>query len=214
MIKLIIADDHQLVIDGIRLMIAEAPDMECVGTANDGQEALALLAKKQADVLLLDINMEGLNGLETCRAVHIRQPEVKVGALSMLKEPGLIKQMLKNGASGYLLKDAGMDEVLRAVRAVHAGNQYFSPEVSAAVMASLSASRTTEKKMLFPELTRRERQVLRLIVEEYTTAEIAGELSIKFGTVETHRRNLLIKLGARNTAGLVRTCLEYGLLTE
>ena len=163
MIKLIIADDHQLVIDGIRLMIAEAPDMECVGTANDGQEALALLAKKQADVLLLDINMEGLNGLETCRAVHIRHPEVKMVALSMLKEPGLIKQMLKNGASGYLLKDAGMDEVLRAVRAVHAGKQYFSPEVSAAVMASLSASRTTEKKMLFPELTRRERQVLRLI---------------------------------------------------
>ena len=212
MIKVLLADDHQLVIDGVKLMISEAADIECVGWANNGQEVLNQLEGLKVDVLMLDINMSVLNGMETCKAVHIRHPEVKIVALSMLREASVVKQMLKNGASAYLLKNAGKQEVLEAIRAVHAGKNYYSQEVAQVVMASLSASPPKEKTALFPDLTRREKQVLRLIVEEYTTSEIAEELSIKFGTVETHRRNLLIKLGARNTAGLVRTCLEYNLL--
>lgn len=212
MIRIFLTDDHQLVIDGMKLMISEAEDMQCVGHANNGQEALRRLEEQEVDVIMLDINMEVMNGLETCRAIHTRHQEVKVIALSMLKEPSMVKQMLKNGASGYLLKNAGKEEVLRAIRRVYSGKKYYSAEVADAVMASLSPEPVKKSNTLFPGLTRREKQVLQLIVEEYTTQEIADELSIKFGTVETHRRNLLIKLGARNTAGLVRTCLEYGLL--
>jgi DNA-binding NarL/FixJ family response regulator len=212
MIRIFLTDDHPLVIDGIKLMISEAADMECVGAANNGKEALQQLPKLKVDLLLLDINMDEMNGLETCRAVHTRYPEIKIIVLSMLKEPSMVKHMLRNGASGYLLKNAGKSEILEAIRRVHSGKRYYSSEVASAVMDSLSHDAPKSDNSLFPELTRREKQVLRLIVDEYTTSEIAEELSIKFGTVETHRRNLLTKLGARNTAGLVRTCLEYGLL--
>ncbi|GJM35495.1 MAG: DNA-binding response regulator [Saprospiraceae bacterium] len=212
MINVLIADDHQLVIDGIKLMLSDESGLICAGEANDGVQALALLKEKPFDLVILDINMPVLNGVETCKQIHRDYPDVKILALSMLKEASLIKLMLKNGAHGYLLKNAGKDEVLEAIRAVLAGKKYFSEEVSDIIMASLAGSNPKTKTSPFPKISRREKQVLQLIVEEYTTAEIAEKLFISFGTVETHRRNLLIKLGARNTAGLVRTSLEYGLL--
>lgn len=212
MIKILLADDHQLVIDGMKLMIDDAPDMECIGYGNNGEEVLQLLEEKEADVLLLDVNMQKMNGIDTCRAVHIKYPKVKVIGLSMLKEASIIKLLLKFGAMGYIIKDAGHDEITTAIRQVYEGKKYFSPEVTDLVMASLSAESPKQKQTLLPELTRREKDVLKLIVNEFTTQEIADQLSIKFGTVETHRRNLLTKLGARNTAGLVRVCLEYKLL--
>ncbi|MEQ8704902.1 MAG: response regulator transcription factor [Phaeodactylibacter sp.] len=212
MIRVLIVDDHQLVVDGLKLTLAQADDLECAGTANDGKEALKLLEQVEADVVLLDINMEGMNGLETCRALHHRFPALAVLALSTLKEASMVKAMLREGAAGYLLKSADTQELLKAIRKVGAGQRYYSPEVAEAVMDSLSAAPSKEAHPVLPVLTRRERQVLQLIIHEYTTAEIAEELSIKFATVETHRRNLLVKLGARNTAGLVRIGLAYGLV--
>lgn len=212
MINLFIADDHQLVIDGIKLMLSEAEDIVCKGEANDGDSALERLKEAQYDIILLDVNMPGMNGMDACGRIRKNYPNLKILVLSMLKEASLIKMMLKNGANGYLLKNAGKDEVLKAIRTVVNGQQYFSPEVANIVMASLAGTDKKEQKSPFPQLSRREKQVLKLIVNEYTTGEIADELGISFGTVETHRRNLLIKLGARNTAGLVRTGLEYGLL--
>ncbi len=212
MINVLIADDHQLVIDGIKLMLSDEPDLYCTGEANNGAQALVLLKEKAFDLVILDINMPVLNGVETCKQISKDYPNVKILALSMLKEASLIKLMLKNGAHGYLLKNAGKDEVLEAIRAVLAGKKYFSEEVSEIIMSSLTGKQEKTKTSPFPKLSRREKQVLQLIVEEYTTSEIAEKLFISFGTVETHRRNLLIKLGARNTAGLVRTSLEYGLL--
>ena len=121
--------------------------------------------------------------------------------------------MLKNGAHGYVLKHAGKEEIIQAIRKVFDGQNYYSEEVSEIIMASLAGQSAKDKPQSpYPRLSRRETQVLRLIVDEFTTAEIAEKLHISFGTVETHRRNMLIKLGARNTAGLVRTALEYGLL--
>ncbi|WP_367389201.1 response regulator [Lewinella sp. LCG006] len=212
MIRLLIADDHQLVIDGIKLMLSSETDIECAGEANDGQSALDLLTKGAFDLVLLDINMPGMNGLEACKHISKTYPDVKILVLSMLKEASLIKMMLKNGANGYLLKNAGKAEVLRAIRAVNAGQKYYSSEVADIVMASLGGRAEKVNKSPFPQLSRREKQVLQLIVDEFTTGEIADKLKISFGTVETHRRNLLIKLGARNTAGLVRIGIEYGLL--
>lgn len=211
MIKTLITDDHQLVIDGIKLMLAEADDLQCVGTANSGELALELLANTPADVLLLDINMPGIDGLETCRRVRRDFPSVKILMLSMLREGSLVKLLLNEGASGYLLKNAGKDEVLEAIRKVHRGERALSSEV-----LDIFLQPDAEKKRLmtspFPALSRREKQILQLIVNEKTTGEIAEELFISFGTVETHRRNILMKLSARNTAGLVKAAIEYNLL--
>ncbi len=211
MIKVLIADDHQIVIDGIRLMLSDADGLECAGTANSGEEALQLLQNLPIDVLLLDINMPGMDGLECCRKVHADFPAVKILMLSMLREGSLVKMLLNEGASGYLLKNAGKDEVIDAIRKVHAGERALSPEV----LDIFLENNSEKKKQMaspFPKLSRREKQVLQLIVGERTTGEIASELFISFGTVETHRRNLLMKLNARNTAGLVRMALEYDLL--
>ena len=206
-IKILIADDHQIVIDGIKLMLSTEPDLQFVAQANNGLEVLEKLEKNDIDIAILDINMPELNGVETCKKIQEKYPKVKVLALSMLKEASLIKLMLKNGAQGYLLKNAGKNEVIEAIRAIHTGKKHFSQEVSEIIMASISGDSPKKEKSPFPQLSRREKQVLQLIVEEYTTSEIAEKLFISFGTVETHRRNLLIKLGARNTAGLVRTAL-------
>ena len=214
MTRILIADDHQLVIDGIKLMLSTEPDLECAGEANDGSRALDMLPELQPDLVILDINMPGLNGIETCRKIRESHPNLRVLILSMLREVSLIKLVLKNGADGYLLKSAGRAEILDAIRKVRDGEKYFSPEVSALVMESLSGARAKASENPFPKLSRREKQVLRMIVDEYTTTEIAEKLFISFGTVETHRRNLLIKLGARNTAGLVRACFEYELLAD
>ncbi len=211
MIKTFITDDHQLVIDGIKLMLAEANDLLCVGEANNGEKALELLATVPVDVLLLDINMPGIDGLETCRRVHREFPSVKILMLSMLREGSLVKMLLNEGASGYLLKNAGKDEFIESIRKVHRGERALSSEV-----LDIFLQPNAEKKRLmtspFPSLSRREKQILQLIVDEKTTGEIAEELFISFGTVETHRRNLLMKLSARNTAGLVKAAIEYNLL--
>lgn len=211
MIKIVITDDHQLVIDGIKLMLAEADDMVCVGEANGGEQALELLSKMTADVLLLDINMPGMDGLECCRRVKQEFPPVKILMLSMLREGSLVKMLLKEGASGYLLKNAGKDEVLDAIRKVHAGGRIFSSDLMDIFLEG-SSKKSKPPSSPFPIISRREKQVLQLIVEERTTAEIAKELYISFATVETHRRNLLMKLNVRNTAGLVRIALLYDLI--
>ena len=211
MIKIVITDDHQLVIDGIQLMLAEADDMVCVGEANGGEQALELLSKTTADVLLLDINMPGMDGLECCRRVKQEFPPVKILMLSMLREGSLVKMLLKEGASGYLLKNAGKDEVLDAIRKVYAGGRIFSSDLMD-IFLDGSSKKSKPPSSPFPIISRREKQVLQLIVEERTTAEIAKELYISFATVETHRRNLLMKLNVRNTAGLVRIALLYDLI--
>ena len=214
-VKILIADDHQLVIDGIKLMFSTEQDLECVAEAKNGNEVLDLVARHDIDIILMDIDMPMLNGLETTKQLQKSNPDIKIVALSMLRESSLIKMMLKFGAKGFLLKNAGKDEVVKALRTVNSGDTYYSADVSEIIMNSLQANaRKRKSKNTFIKLSRREKQVLELIVEEFTTSEIAEKLFISFSTVETHRRNLLTKLGARNTAGLVRACIEYNLLDQ
>ena len=165
---------------------------------------------RPTDLLLLDISMPGMNGLECCREVHRRHPEVRILMLSMLRDSILIRELLEAGASGYLLKNASREEVVAAIRKVQKGGRAFSPDLMEVLLDHSPKSSSTSSG-LFPKLSRREKQVLQLIVQERTTAEIAEELFISFGTVETHRRNLLMKLSVRNTAGLVRKAVEYKL---
>lgn len=211
-IRILIADDHQLVIDGIKLMLHDAEGIECVASASHGKEVLDILAHKAVDIVLLDINMPIMNGMECCQEIVKKFADVKVLALSMVKEASLIKRMLEIGAKGFLFKNAGKDEVIEAIRKAYRGEQVFSEEVLAIVMGSFGQKKTKAYEEELPKVSRREKQVLSLIVWEKTTQEIADELCISPGTVETHRRNLLHKLDVRNTAGLVRVALENDLV--
>ena len=211
MIGVYIVDDHKMVIEGMQLLLQDDPDIQVVGFATDGEEALEKISSETADVVLLDINMPGINGIDTCKALLKKHPSLKVIAISMHKESSLIKLMLGNGAKGYVLKNAGRDEVVEAIKTVHQGKMYLDDTVNEIVVNSVAKNSESKPKSPFPTLSRREKEVLHLILDEYTTQEIADKLFISFGTVETHRRNMLIKTGARNTAGLVRISLEYDL---
>lgn len=212
MIHVFIVDDHKMVIDGMQLLLKDEQDIVVVGTAQNGEDSIKQIPKTKADVILLDINMPGINGIEACKELLKINPDLKIIAISMHKESSLIKLMLSNGAKGYVLKNAGQDEVIDAIKTVYEGKMYLDDTVNEIVLNSVANNGSEKSVNPFPKLSRREKDVLNLILEEYTTQEIADKLFISFGTVETHRRNMLIKTGARNTAGLVRIALEYELV--
>ena len=210
MIHVFIIDDHKMVIEGLQLMLQSEKNIKVIGYALSGEEGLQQLPKLNPDIVLLDINMPGINGIEACKKLIQQNSDLKIIAISMHKESSLIKMMLNNGAKGYVLKNAGQEEVVEAIETVYQGKMYLDETVNDIVINSV-ANRSQKTSSPFPTLSRREKEVLQLILDECTTQEIADKLFIGFGTVETHRRNMLIKVGARNTAGLVRIALEYGL---
>ncbi|PKA83516.1 LuxR family two component transcriptional regulator [Ulvibacter sp. MAR_2010_11] len=211
MIRVFIIDDHKMVIGGMQLLLKDAPDISVAGTALSGEEGIEALSRTEADVVLLDINMPGINGIDTCKQLLETHPNLKIIAISMHKESSLIRLMLSNGAKGYVLKNAGQDEVIDAIKTVHNGQMYLDETVNTIVVNSVASGNRQKTESPFPTLSKREKEILLLILDERTTQEIAEKLFISFGTVETHRRNMLIKTGARNTAGLVRISLEYEL---
>ncbi len=212
MTTVFIIDDHRLVIDGFRHMLGAAEGISLVGWALNGEDGIREVQRCKPDIILLDISLPGSNGVEVCKRLTAEYPQGKVIAISMHQESSLIKLMLQHGARGYVLKNAGQDEVLSAIRAVSAGKIYLEDAVNEIIVNSIGSAGRETKSSPFPTLSRREKEVLRLILDECTTQEIADRLFIGFGTVETHRRNIMIKVGARNTAGLVRIALEYGLV--
>jgi len=212
MIRLCITDDHQLVLEGLRLLIEDQQDIHVVKTCRSAPELLTYLATSQPDVILLDINMPEMNGIEACKLIKKSWPQVKVISLSMITEANLIRLMLKNGADGYLHKNAGQQEIIDAIIDVMNGKKFLSQEVADLLFQTGEKDTLKTTNAPFPKLSKREEQILQLIVNEKTTQEIAESLFIGFGTVETHRRNIMIKLGSKNTAGLVRTAIEYGLV--
>lgn len=211
MINVYIVDDHKMVIEGMQMLLKNETDITVVGNAISGEEAIENISDLKIDVVLLDINMPGINGIETCKELLKINGDLKIIAISMHKESSLIKLMLSNGAKGYVLKNAGQDEVIEAIKTVNKGDMYLDDTVNSIVVNSVANGNRQKVESPFPTLSKREREILGLILEEHTTQEISEKLSISFGTVETHRRNMLIKTGARNTAGLVRIALEYEL---
>ena len=212
MINVYIIDDHQMVIEGFKLLLQNETDIKVVGFELDAKKALKKLPKINPDVILLDINMPGCNGIDACKEIVKLGIKAKVIAITMHKEGSLIRQMLNNGAKGYVLKNAGKTELINAIKDVNAGKTFLD-ETSKEIVFSMMTNdkKIQESSSLFPKLSRREKEVLRLILDEHTTQEIADKLFISFGTVETHRRNMLIKTGTRNTAGLVKLAVEYSL---
>lgn len=212
MIKILIVDDHQLVIDGIKLMIDEEEDMTVVAEAHNGKEAVDILANKEIDIILMDLNMPVMNGLEATKIIHASYAEIKIIGLSMLNDVKLIRKLINNGAVGYLIKNAGKEEVISAIKTVSNGGQYFDQDTLNSLLTNKAPEKKKSKEGLFPKLSRREKEILQLIMDEFTSSEIGDKLFISLGTVESHRRNINNKLGVRNTAGLVKMTIEYNLL--
>ncbi len=214
MIKIMIADDHTMFVDGIDSILNKESDMQVICKCYDGQEVLTQLKDQQPDIILLDINLPGMSGIEVSKKVLAEYPDVKILAISMFNEESYVTEILNNGAQGYILKNTGIDELLNAIRTICGGKTYFSKDVTNTIMKSLMKKRMESKgsTKLIPKISRREKEVLKLIVEEYTTQEIAKELFISLKTVESHRSSLLNKVNARNTAGLVRITMENNLL--
>jgi DNA-binding NarL/FixJ family response regulator len=211
MIKVAITDDHPLIVSGIRDILNEADDVLLVNEYATAKDSDAGLEMHQPDVLLLDINLPDGDGVDLCKKYHRAYPDLKIIALTTYNQTMLVKNMMKNGASGYLLKNTSREELLQAIRSVVAGEQYLQTEIKEALLsASLGNPR---RESYVPKLTRREKEVLGLIVEEMTTAEIAEHLFISPKTVESHRLNLIQKLGVRNSAGLVKEALTKDLLS-
>ncbi len=217
-IKLFLVDDHKLIRDGIKAHFEDDERFEIVGEASNGQEALQQLETLETDVILMDINMDIMDGIECTTQLTQLYPEVKVLALTMLAENQHIKEMLKAGALGYILKNATEEEIKMGVHTVYKGNSFYSPEVTQAVMNSLSNTTQPKKKKSRFEpqipLTDREKEVLLLIIKEYSNQEIADELYISKRTVDAHKRNLLEKTGAKNVAGLVMYALNNQIYSD
>lgn len=212
MIRLLLCDDHPLVIEGLKLMLLDDNRFKIVGEVYNGKEALDFLENNAIDILLMDINMPVLNGLETAKILKKNHPELKVIMLSMLNDSSIIKHLIEQGARAYMMKNAGQDEIVSTILKVSEGERCFDNDLLMEILELKKARNRKKETSLFPKLSRREKEILSLIVDEYTTSEIAKELFISFGTVETHRRNMLNKLGLKNTAGLVRTAIQFDLL--
>jgi len=207
MINILIADDHQLLIDGIKTTLQDVQDINVIAEANNGFQVLEKLeSQTEVDIILMDINMPKLDGLDCTKQVSKKFPDVKVIALSQYDEKRFVKRMIKNGAYGYLLKDSDRDTLVEAIKKVYSGEKYFCKRLSLR-LASLEL-KMENTKSLFPKLSKREKEIIDLICKEYSTQEIAEKLFISFHTVESHRANLMQKAGVKNTAGLVRWAVE------
>jgi len=214
-ITLILADDHRLVRDGIKSLLNGATDITVLAEAENGVQAAELAEQHKPAVMLLDISMPHMNGLEAIKAIKSRSPETKVVMLSMHEEPEYIIKSLKSGASGYLLKSVERDELLKAIRTIAEGRVYYQSDVAQTVMQSFSSEslkETSPKAENMPILTEREKEVLHCVAEGLSTKQIAKKLFISPRTVEVHRSNIIKKLGAQNAAELVRLAIQYGLI--
>lgn len=210
MVKLLLTDDHKLFRDGVKALLTEDETIEITGEAGSGSELLELLASVPADIVLLDMSMPDMDGLETINLLRQQHPDVKVLVLSMLDSAWHVHQMLEVGAAGYLLKNISKEELLEAIRLVASGMRYISPNLTVnflrkanhAAPAPLQEQGSNGKH--YKELSKRELEVLNLISEGFTNAEISEKLFTSKRTIETHRQNLLEKTHTRNTAALIK----------
>jgi two-component system, NarL family, response regulator NreC len=213
-VRIVLGDDHTLVRHGLRKILEEQKDWTVVAEASDGREAVRQALSLQPDVVVLDIGMPLLNGIEATRQIARRFPSINILILSMHAEEAYITQAMKAGARGYLLKDSADTELIRAVMAVAAGKSFFSPAV-ARVMLDDYVRHLTEKGIVdrFESLSEREREIFQLIAEAHSNKEIADLLSVSPATVETHRAHILQKLDVHNTAELVLYAVRRGVIS-
>ena len=213
MIRVLIAEDHLMVRAGIRALLEKAGDIHVMGEASNGQEAIELVEQLRPDVLIMDIMMPRLNGIQAAEKIRDLKLPSHILLLSMYSDEGFVHQALKCGVKGYVLKSSVSDELLWAVRAVASGKTYLSGPISEIVVESgISSHASLQDGDPLSNLSPREKEILQLIAEEYTSAEIGKMLFISEKTVEKHRARLIEKLNVRNLAGLVRAAIKYHLV--
>jgi len=213
-VSLVIADDHPVVRKGLRALLEAEPDFKIAGEAADGLEALRLVEKEDPDILVVDLMMPGLGGLEVVRKVRHRSSRTRIIVLSMHANEAYVLEALKNGAAGYVLKEESHAALVSAVRAVSAGRRYLSPPLSEKMIETFLSKNEPTVGDPYESLTDREREVLHLAAEGRTSAEIADRLFISPRTVETHRAHLMQKLGLKTQTDLIRFALRRGILPE
>ncbi len=211
-IRVLIADDHQIVRDGLRSLLERDPDMEVIATVEDGRATVKQVEELQPDVVIMDISMPGLNGIEATRKITREFPHIKIIALSMHDDGRFVLNMLKAGASGYLLKDCAFKELTKAINlVVKAGKSYLSPDITDIVVQNYVSGSSGEQGLMYGALSPREREVLQLVVEGKTSSQIAEILFVSVKTVETHRTQVMQKLKISNLADLVKYAIKEGI---
>ena len=210
MIKIAITEDHTIVIEGIKTLLRTDKEIvlhQSFNTINDTVDGL----DETTDVLLLDINLPDGNGISACKTLLKKFPELKIIALTNFEESSFIKQIIKNGAMGYLLKNTDKSELALAIKTVMNGERFLPPKIQD-MLLNESLGKSANSAFFIPKLTSREKEILDLIIKEFTTEEIAEKIFVSVKTVESHRSNLIQKLGVKNSAGLVRVAFEKGLV--
>lgn len=210
-IRIILADDHKIMREGLRALLAKHPDIEVVAEAGDGRGVVDLARELNPDVVVIDIAMPHLNGIDATRQIVKESPGVKVIALSMHSDKKFVKEMLGAGASGYLLKDAAFEELDMALSTVMNNQTYLSPKITDTLVKDYLGSRAPQGKLYSPALSTREREVLQMIAEGKTTRDIATTLYLSVKTVETHRKQIMDKLGLASVAELTKYAIREGL---
>jgi DNA-binding NarL/FixJ family response regulator len=213
--KIFIADDHQLFIDGLRLIFAQNPHYEIAGFGGTGNSILDFIKQQPVDIVITDINMPGMNGIDATEKIKAINPDIKVIAVSMVNDYASVHKMLQSGADGYVLKNAGADELLKALEFAEGGEVFINKEISDILLKGIRFNQSAEAKRLKAireDLTQREKEILTCIVKGQSNQEIADQLYISLPTVKTHRSNILAKCEVKNTASLVRFVMENDLL--
>ncbi|MCF8256034.1 MAG: response regulator transcription factor [Flavobacteriales bacterium] len=211
MIRLLIVDDHEMIRNGLMSLISDEEDMTIAGFATNGREAVAACDRQPIDVVLMDLMMPDMNGVEATGAISRRYPNTRVLAVTINEQGRYIKEALKAGAAGYILKHSSKEEILTAIRTVASGRPHFSGEVLARISEEFAKG---GKRNDHPVLTKKEQEVLQLISFEFSNQEIAEQLGCGMRTVDTHKRNLIKKLEVRNVVGLVKFAMREGMIEE
>jgi DNA-binding NarL/FixJ family response regulator len=210
-VRILLVDDHKIIRDGLRAILEKQVGMEVVGEAANGHEAIALLPEVRPNVVIMDVTMPGLNGIDATRRIASAFPDVKVIGLSMNSDRRYVLAMLSAGACGYLLKNAAADELIRAIHAVSTGLTYLSPGIAGVVVDTLVRHASAGEPAPASALSSREREVLQLLAEGRTSKEIAAQLNVAVPTIETHRRQIMSKLNLRSIAELTKYAIREGL---
>jgi len=212
MVKVFLIDDHRIFLEGLEKLISDEPSMVIVGTSSDAREGIKKIQQLQPDVVLMDISMPGLNGLEGTRMISRICPRTRILILSMHENELFLRRALEAGADGYILKDSKVDELVYAIQETYRGNCYLSPSISRKLVDEyLETKRREEVKNQIPVLTGREREILQLLAEGHTSQVIAKVLSISQKTVQTHRKQMMKKLDVHRVSDLVKYAIEEGL---
>lgn len=211
-VRVLLVDDHQLMREGLRRILEATGEIEVIGEASDGRAALEAAARLLPDVVVMDVAMADMNGIEATSRLRREHPRMKVVALSTHSDKRYVRNMLKAGAAAYVLKESASDDLLRAVHAAGRGEHYLSPRITGCVLQTLSGPRSElAEDSPYQLLGAREREVLKLLAEGLTSKEIAQRLGVALKTVETHRRNIAQKVGERSIAGLTKYAVREGL---